>query len=258
MGLSEPVRLPVEPLFNSIGRSLGMAVDAHEPTWHLVKTQLPSPGMSQWQLCHELLEKGGKFAAGGVTFAEPDLEQRWEVGKTRRTEIELGLREGDPHAQDPDYPVQADDFWFRAPGFGEFDAALAQLPDPGPGKRVRIAHLDTGYDPSHASKPAFLSTREQKNFVDEERPDDATDRSTGILNNFSHGAGTLSILAGKQTQLSKAFGCAANAEVIPIRVANRVVLFRNSAIARAMDYVHELCRTETSTVHRVSASEVVP
>src|SRR4051794_20783873 len=76
LGLNGPsVRFEFEPLFKSIGRPSGLAAGAEGPAWHLVKTQLPAPGVSQWQLCHELLDKGDKFAEGGVTFAEPDLEQ---------------------------------------------------------------------------------------------------------------------------------------------------------------------------------------
>ena len=56
---------------------------------------------------------------------------------------------------------------------------------------MRIAHLDTGYDPAHATKPKFLRTDLARNFVDPDWPNDATDRSTGLLNNFSHGWGQI-------------------------------------------------------------------
>jgi subtilisin family serine protease len=55
-------------------------------------------------------------------------------------------------------------------------------------------------------------------------------------------------------QAGKGFGCAPYADVIPIRVADRVVLFRNSAIAQAFDYVHELCRNPATRVHVVTMS----
>ena len=90
--------------------------------------------------------------------------------------------------------------------------------------------------------------------MDADIPTDATDRSTGVLNNFSHGCGTLSILAGATVPGLKPFGCAPNAEVVPVRVANRVVLFSNSSIARGLDYVHQLCKSEATRVHVVSMS----
>ena len=83
-------------------------------------------------------------------------------------------------------------------------------------------------------------------------PNDARDRSDGFWNNFSHGTGTISILAGAPAG-NLSFGCAPYAEVIPIRVANRVVLFSNSTIAQAFDYVHSLCRAGKQ-VHVITMS----
>ncbi|WP_269529122.1 S8 family serine peptidase [Anaeromyxobacter dehalogenans] len=53
-----------------------------------------------------------------------------------------------------------------------------------------------------------------------------------------HGTGTISILAGRRIpQLANDWlGGAPAAEVIPVRIANSVVLFRTSALARALDY----------------------
>lgn len=144
--------------------------------------------------------------------------------------------------------------WFRNEAHGQFDAALAATGDPGEGRRVRIAHLDTGYDPTHKTVPKFLRADLARNFVDPDRPKDATDRSTGPFNNFSHGCGTLSILAGAGDAALKAFGCAPNAEIAPVRVANSVVLFSNSSIARGLDYVHELCRYNATRVQVVTRS----
>ena len=160
---------------------------------------------------------------------------------------------GKPDPQNPDFPVQSDPLWFREPGFGQFDMALQIIKDPGDGSRVRIAHLDTGFDPGHHTKPAHISEQEQRNFVDPEFPNDARDRSDGLWNNFSHGAGTISILAGAPAG-NLSFGCAPYAEVIPIRVANRVVLFSNSTIAQAFDYVHSLCGVPGKQVHVVTMS----
>ena len=103
------------------------------------------------------------------------------------------------------------------------------------GARVRIAHLDTGYDPDHKSLPKNFRKDLARNFVDADKPKDATDRSEGTLfNNFSHGCGTLSILAGATVPGLKPFGCAPDAEIVPVRVANRVVLFSNSSIAQGL------------------------
>ena len=122
------------------------------------------------------------------------------------------------------------------------------------GQEFRIAHLDTGYDPDHKSLPKNLRRDLARNFVDA-RPNDATDRSEdAAFNNFSHGCGTLSILAGATVPGLKPFGCAPEAEIVPVRVADRVVLFSNSSIARGFDYVHQLCASGATRVHVVSMS----
>src|SRR6185295_5198547 len=61
-----------------------------------------------------------------------------------------------------------------------------------------------------------------------------------------HGTGTIGILAGKAKADGIAIGGAPNAEVVPIRVADRVALIRTSALARAFDYaVQQLCDVVT-------------
>jgi hypothetical protein len=201
-----------------------------------------------------LVSSGSAIASGGIEFAEPDLLQQWPIKQSLTGNALAAAREGQPHPQDVNYPTDPDNFWFRDAQHGQFAAAQSGLPDPGVGQRVRVAHLDTGYDPDHHTCPVNLSHTEQRNFVDDGAPDDARDRSSGPFNNFGHGTGTLSVLAGAPVKPGQGFGCAPFAEVIPIRVANRVVLFRNSAIAQAFDYVHGLCSTLKTRVHVVAMS----
>lgn len=94
----------------------------------------------------------------------------------------------------------------------------------------------------------------QRNFVDEDRPDDASDQPTAVVNPmFGHGTGTLGLLAGSAVE-GVPLGGAPNVEVVPIRVANWVVLFSNSAIARAFDYVHRLSSNPHTRIHVVTMS----
>src|SRR5205814_3237019 len=99
----------------------------------------------------------------------------------------------------------------------------------------------------------FLRTQPgfQKNFVDDGSPDDATDHTSGILTNLGHGTGTLSILAGAAVD-GVPLGGAPFLDVIPIRVANSVVLFQNSAIAKASDYVHGLFADTNKRAHVIT------
>jgi hypothetical protein len=133
---------------------------------------------------------------------------------------------------------KSDNYWFCNAGHGQFDAALTAS---SVGAGVRIAHLDTGYAPDHKSVPKNLRRDLARNLVDADRPNDATDLSEdAAFNNFCHGCGKLSILAGPTVPRLKPFGCAPVTEIVPVRVANRVPLFSNSSIARAFDYVHRL------------------
>lgn len=230
------------PLFTSIPPS-GRVGAAATSTWHLVTAETTPDGANPWDACHVLATKAG-FA-----FVEPDLTQSWPTKREAPGGGPFGLQASKATGWNPNFPpTDGDDkFWFRDAAHGEFDAALLQLDgDPGPGKRTRIAHLDTGYDP--AQPPEHLSESQGRNFVDADFPKDASERSAGIFNSFSHGTGTLGLLAGKT------FGCAPYAEIVPIRVANRVVLFSNSAVARAFDYVHSLCANQATRVHIATMS----
>jgi subtilisin family serine protease len=251
LGVSGPaVTFASEPLFRSIGVARAPGLAASGGVWRLATASTQLDEAEAWDHCHDILAANPRAAA-----VEPDLVQRWPVVAPPDTGQKLAARVGGPRPQDigDGYSGVADDnYWFRNTTHNQMDSAFAQTSG---GAGVRIAHLDTGYDPTHKSVPKHLRTDLAHNFVDADKPDDATDRSEGALfNNFSHGCGTLSILAGATVPGLKPFGCAPNAEVVPVRVANRVVLFSNSSIARGFDYVHGLCKSEGKRVHVVSMS----
>jgi hypothetical protein len=238
-----PVSFTVEPLFKSIGRppALGAAAAAAADVWHILT---PPPGFAEqnsWDICHALLRQGfGVAGAPAPTFAEPDLQQQWITGNASDIGQSLvqSCERADP--QSSDFPQNSNNYWFRDSGHSQFDAAIAAIGGPQVASKVRIAHFDTGYDPTHHTLPKRLRTDIARNFVDDGNPNDATDQSSGLFNNLGHGTGTLSILAGAAMPGQSLLGGAPFAEVVPVRVANRVALFSNSAIAQAFDYVHSL------------------
>jgi hypothetical protein len=70
-----PVEFRVRPLFESIGKTdTEGAAPASE--WHIVETELPAAGMSQWDLCREMMAHGQSLAPGGIEIVEPVLESR--------------------------------------------------------------------------------------------------------------------------------------------------------------------------------------
>lgn len=200
-------------------------------------------GAGGWDTCHLLLRDGIGVDGTRVEFAEPDFEQQWLPEPTTAGMAFGGsARTGPPEPQNPRYNTLPANDWFRDDNHSQLDSARATVG--GDGDRVRIAHLDTGYDPEHATLPINLDAHLQRNFVEDDRPDDATDVTAGILSNPGHGPATLALLAGDKWSSSgvgrNPLGGAPAAHVFPVRVANSVVLFRTSAIARAIDYVTSL------------------
>jgi hypothetical protein len=109
------------------------------------------------------------------------------------------------------------------------------------GDRVRIAHIDTGYDKDHLTRPLNLDFSRQRNFIDPGRPNDATDITPEAFLKFpGHGTATLALLAGKSPsgdpKKDGFVGGAPFANVVPIRAANSVVQFYTSSIAQALEY----------------------
>ena len=246
--------ITAEPLFRSIPPAGGMGLAAPSSWWRLKVPDTGKPGHA-WDMCHELVRGGLGIAGGaGTEFAEPDLEQQWVYTDDNRHAMGLVAACAAAEPQNLHYPRAASNFWYRGATQTQLDAALGKVEDPGGGQRVRIAHLDTGYDPNHKTLPRHLRRDLGRNFVDDGWPEDASDRTTGPLTNLGHGTGTLSILAGSAPGgNSPPIGAAPFAEIVPVRVANRVVLFSNGAISRAFDYVHSLNASGTP-VHVVTMS----
>jgi subtilisin family serine protease len=200
-----------------------------------------------------------------VEFAEPDFQQRWVTGREADNALALASdcsAPANPNAKFP-FPDAPDPLWFQSDAYGQFAGALTVIGIPPAENAVRIAHLDTGYDPNHSSLPERLETIDdknaglrnlQRNFVDADRSNDASDDTEGPLTNLGHGTGTLSILAGKYQFGPRAMGAAPFARIVPIRVANRVVLFHNSTIAQAFAYVRDLCANPATRVDIVTMS----
>ena len=249
------VDVQLTPLMPSIDRSAGMAMTAAAPAWHVAEAERQ---LNPWDACHALLAQGLGVAGGGVVMAEPDLEQNWLWATPNRQALGVvGACVAVPPNGDV-YAIGNTNLWFVDEGHSQLEETRPRVvaPDPTTSPRgvVRVAHLDTGYDDNHATRPQFLNTRLAHNFVDDDRPNDATDKPTALLNPmFGHGTGTLSILAGKDVG-GLSFGAAGNLDIVPVRVANWVVLFRNSAIARAFDDVHSLCDAEETRIHVVTMS----
>jgi len=203
-----------------------------------------------WDQAHAFVPRGAALAeTADVLAIEPDLKQRWLLPD----EQDRGLSAMSATAacvfedQRKDLPRGSGFAWHLGDGFSGLKSARDAVMSGG--GDVGVAHIDTGYDAAHQTLPENLDTTRQRNFVDPERPNDATDRtpSGGILRNRGHGTGTLSILAGARLQevmppgnTGDYLGGAPKARIVPIRVADSVVHFWTSAVASALNYAREI------------------
>ena len=257
----QKVEFQVESLFERPKAQHGFSAVGGEQ-WFIVEAARElKEEVNPWDYAHQALNKGlGFSAANAPTEVEPDLLQEWKNDEDPEA---LGFAAGarcEFDNQNPQLPQGEKFAWF----LDDTHSQLRQARDHvgGGKKKVRVAHLDTGYDPTHVILPDSikadiarpLAERLQRNFVKEDQhKHDASDPgNAGVLRNPGHGNSTLGILAGNvldpafldsiDTQISathmkgQPLGGAPLAEIIAMRVANGVALFRMSAVARAIEY----------------------
>jgi Subtilase family len=221
------------------GDAFGMAA---APRWHIA--ELPEGAENPWDLAHQHLADQLGVDESAIVFAEPDLPQSFIDG------TELGL-DGRPFAAAPDCSALVgqdgthnkvlgpDAFaWHLGDAFSQLGSARDAVMFSEP--RTRIAHIDTGYDPSHVGAPERVLINLQRSFADDSgNPNSATDpgRGRAFPDNSGHGTGTIGILAGGRAGPNSTYlGGAYQADVVPMRVSNSVVLFYVSAFAKAIEY----------------------
>lgn len=204
-----------------------------------------------WDAAHAQLGQGlGAMGAQipGLLMVEPDILHEWPPAPAGRMPFAAAGTTEEPSRPKPQYdderPQGPGRHWHLGEEFTGLKAAR-RAADGGAG--ITIAHLDTGYDPNHVTLPANLDRKNQFNYVDEKFQNDAVDRTPegGLLRNRGHGTFTLGILAGNVVGKDGAgdalganepLGGAPNATVIPLRVADSVVRFYSSAIAKGIIY----------------------
>ena len=109
-------------------------------------------------------------------------------------------------------------------------------------KCIKIAHIDTGYQPGHPALPKHLNTG--ISFVKGEEGRAAIDTTRHTLaEQDGHGTATMSILAGQNIFYNTDgitykgdFGAIPFAEVIPIRISDTVGLIRSHNFVKAVEY----------------------
>lgn len=240
----------LQPLFDVAGpRSADFgAAEAELSRWYV--TTVPDQrqalerwtGLNDWDLAHQLAEESGAVAV------EPDILHKDYWPEPRAPGFGAAGDRCEPPPPKPYAPPGPHFGWHLDEAFSQLRKAREAIgASPAP---VTIAHLDTGYDPNHAARPKHIDTTRQRNFYDEDRPNDATDPTDphSLLNTLGHGTGTIGILAGRKPQTALPpealtigpLGGAPEATVVPVRVANFVAHFRTSTIARGIDYARSI------------------
>lgn len=194
-----------------------------------------------WDAAHRAREGRGALAVGApaapVGFVEPDLVQAWPWRRAAAPRPETPCAE---RAPDRDWP--AGPFgWHLADEHSQLAAARRRV-DETAQRAIRIAILDTGYDPEHATLPLALDLAAAASFVEGEAPGDAREPAGsghGLLEQRGHGTATLALLAGRRLERSEFadfLGGAPHATIVPVRIAESVIQLATSALAAGIDH----------------------
>jgi len=207
------------------------------------QVQEAQPSDRPWETAYEEYAR-----RGDGSYIEAEIPQ--EVPFRRQTEItaeqEFALF-GSPSCaakpQSHSAPVGAEAGWHLGPSFSQLAQARDFARDNNSlGRRVRIAHIDTGYDKNHhALPPQGQILRDLSRDFTKNPATQFADDPGGLgfpIDNRGHGTATICILAGGPISLlnGQPLGGAPEAEVLPLRVSERVVLLGTDALARAIHY----------------------
>ncbi|HYC57870.1 MAG TPA: S8 family serine peptidase [Candidatus Binatia bacterium] len=217
---------------------------AAQPAWFLA--ELKDGAATPWDCAHARVADQLGVDGSDVLFVEPDIVH--DIYTDDSEPIPEGFQFGascDPINADARHgkpPTPPDFAWHLGPDFTQLHDARRKVKFTGP-HRTRIAHFDTGYLPQHASTPRHIDLDLQRNYVDGGKNGSSAadpDNRRILFDNSGHGTGTLSILAGKWDDIGaygRDMGGAPDAMVVPIRIADSVVLLHTSAFAKALQYV---------------------
>ena len=267
LGLSAGAITPILEL-PATGAAQGLAADAGA-TWFRIDHPLPSD--NPWDAAHAALNPDQGFALGArVSMVEPDHRQQWihlpkdpgpnlpgpnlpgpnlpgADATALAAAAQCVFQDQDPSGGKAPPPTAGHD-WNQLAGYSEFAAARAHLGPDWQHKlaQIIVAHLDTGYDAHHQTRPANLDLGLQRNFIDAAFPHDAQDRAPAgqPLANHGHGTATLALLAGSNldgtsphwTGFTGPIGGAPFAHVIPVRIADWVVRFFTGTMVQGFNY----------------------
>ncbi|WP_054029270.1 S8/S53 family peptidase [Desulfatitalea tepidiphila] len=235
-------RAHLRPLYDTPQAKAAMLGFGTEPQWFLA--DLPKGAINPWDLAHARVAGELGVAESDVIFVEPDMVHTIYPDVTER-KVGQAFAVGEQCVDTPQdgghgKALGPDRFaWHLGEDYTQLGKARDAVAFTEP--RTRIAHLDTGYYRAHCTTPRHVLRHLERNFVsgdaDPHSAEDPDNRRL-LLDNSGHGTGTISILAGGKVPGfgDIDLGGAPEAEVLPLRIADSVVLLYTSAFARALDY----------------------
>jgi hypothetical protein len=263
------VPFEIEPLFSTAVPDAPAlaAAPGRGAQWHVARPTQSLEGANAWELAHAALQRGLALdAGGGGIFVEPDFVQDWPADQPAADAPALGIAGPDCRFEDQKkgLPGVADRFaWHLDDDYSQLRSARRDAGTPAPGARVRIMHLDTGYDRGHqAFRDARIRPDLERNFLVRPPGRDAIDPGiAGFLDAPGHGTGTLGILAGGRFAFAgngyafdDMLGGAPEAEVVPVRVGNALIQISTSSVAAGLAYAADLAADATKRAHVISMS----
>lgn len=252
----------LRPLFENTPRPrAGLAANGSQE-WYIA--DLGAAGLTNaqlWEATHRARSSRALTAAAGTVFVEPDLVQSWPYENTVRSSVGPSAAPGELcefNNQNADFPEGHSFAWHLASTHSQLADANANVSG---NAVVRIGILDTGIDLTHDARPGNLALNLARNFIDDQEPNNVSDPFVrGLFNNPGHGTGTIGLLAGQRYRTANgggfdgAIGGAPWAQIIPVRIATSVILFRTSTFAQGLDYLIAPNGDAAQRAHVVSMS----
>jgi subtilisin family serine protease len=230
----------------------------------------PEQEVNPWDTAYALYEGSEPaLTAGGITkeqiqFIEPDLAYRSQAEPQPSASPSACSSDGATaiagSQQSKDWPRFQNVGDFQELQYSQIKAARNAVKDKLrsiPLENVRVAFLDTGYDPQHVACPKKVNAGLARNFVEYDKkknPDGAPlKEEPGPQGSQHHGTGTIGIfgagritLCGPNSKIifDDILGTAPMVEIIPMRVAKSPVHLdllesRSSGTTRAIWYAWE-------------------
>ena len=137
------------------------------PQWFLA--DLPDGAATPWDLAHGRVADQLGVAGSDVIFAEPDIiHDVYQDTNEERTAEGFGATTiecvQNPQDNGRGKPVGPNAIWHLGDEFSQLRRARESVTFTDP--RTRIAHLDTGYYPSHVTTPVHVLKDRERNFVE--------------------------------------------------------------------------------------------